>query len=277
MQFSIVTPSFRSGQWLKLCVASVADQKVELEHIVQDSCSDDGTQDWLPNDPRVKAFIEKDGGMYDAINRGLRRSKGEWLAHLNSDEQYLPGALARVADYFTAHPTVEVVFTDTVVVDEQGRYICDRQALVPHEYHSMVSGNLSYLTAGTFFRRNALEAHHLFFNADRRSFGDVDWALHAIREGVRMKVLPVLTSVFTETGENLSRKENHRIEGREVFEAAPRWVRAFRLFIVAHFRLRRLLAGHYAPKAHEYAIYTLYSPDRRRTFQVKRPTYRWVR
>ena len=64
MKFSIITPSFRNSNWLKLCIASVADQQgVELEHIVQDSCSDDGTQDWLPQDPRVLAFIEKDAGM----------------------------------------------------------------------------------------------------------------------------------------------------------------------------------------------------------------------
>jgi hypothetical protein len=45
----------------------VADQQgVQLEHIVQDSCSDDGTQDWLPQDSRVKAFVEKDQGMYES-------------------------------------------------------------------------------------------------------------------------------------------------------------------------------------------------------------------
>ena len=54
VKFSIITPSFRNSAWLKLCIASVADQKgVQLEHIVQDSCSDDGTSEWLPNDPRV--------------------------------------------------------------------------------------------------------------------------------------------------------------------------------------------------------------------------------
>ena len=75
VKFSIITPSFRNSHWLKLCIASVADQQgVELEHIVQDSCSDDGTQDWLPHDRRVQAFIEKDGGMYDAVNRGYRRA-----------------------------------------------------------------------------------------------------------------------------------------------------------------------------------------------------------
>ena len=62
MDFSIITPSYRSSQWLRLCVASVADQEgVTHEHIVQDAGSDDGTQDWLSQDKRVKAFIEKDG------------------------------------------------------------------------------------------------------------------------------------------------------------------------------------------------------------------------
>jgi len=92
VKISIVTPSFRNSDWLKLCVASVADQAgVEVEHIVQDAQSDDGTQEWLARDRRVQAYIEKDLGMYDAINRGWRRATGEILAYLNCDEQYQPG------------------------------------------------------------------------------------------------------------------------------------------------------------------------------------------
>src|SRR5215467_10485935 len=114
LQFSIVTPSFRNSKWLKLCIASVADQEgVQLEHIVQDAGSDDGTLDWLPQDRRVKAFVEKDGGMYDAVNRGYRRAKGEILAYLNCDEQYLPGALKTVQEFFDTNPTVDVVFADS--------------------------------------------------------------------------------------------------------------------------------------------------------------------
>ena len=74
VDFSIVTPSFRNSKWLKLCIASVADQDgVTLEHIVQDAGSDDGTLDWLPQDQRVQVYVEKDNGMYDAVNRGFRR------------------------------------------------------------------------------------------------------------------------------------------------------------------------------------------------------------
>src|ERR1043166_6286656 len=84
MSFSIVTPSYRNSGWLKLCVASVADQGVQLEHIVQDAGSDDGTLDWLPHDPRVRAFVEKDQGMYDAVNRGLKRRSEEHTSELQS-------------------------------------------------------------------------------------------------------------------------------------------------------------------------------------------------
>ena len=96
VRISIVTPSYRRSAWLKLCIASVADQPVGAEHIVQDAGSDDGTLDWLPRDSRVKVFVEKDQGMYDGVNRGLRRAGGDILAYLNCDEQYLPGALSTV-------------------------------------------------------------------------------------------------------------------------------------------------------------------------------------
>src|SRR6266446_656854 len=120
MRFSIVTPSYRSSAWLKLCIASVADQQVEAEHIVQDAGSDDGTLDWLTTDSRVRALVEKDQGMYDAINRGLRRAGGDILAWLNCDEQYLPGALETVGAFFAQHPAVDVLFGDIVMVDAQG-------------------------------------------------------------------------------------------------------------------------------------------------------------
>jgi glycosyltransferase involved in cell wall biosynthesis len=120
LRFSIITPSFRNSRWLKLCIASVADQEIDHEHIVQDSCSDDGTQEWLPRDTRVQAFIEKDKGMYDAVNRGLQRAGGDILAYINCDEQYLPGALTRVADFFRRNPAVDVVFANNLIVDIRG-------------------------------------------------------------------------------------------------------------------------------------------------------------
>jgi glycosyltransferase involved in cell wall biosynthesis len=268
MQFSIITPSFRSAEWLKLCIASVADQGVEVEHIVQDSCSDDGTQDWLPRDPRVKAFIEKDAGMYDAVNRGLRRATGEILAYLNADEQYLPGVLAAVWRCFQEHPEAEVVFGDVVVVNKDGGYLRSRQASVPHRYHTWVSDNLSVNSCGTFFRRSLIEKRRLFFDERYKDLGDVVWMLKLIEQRVPMVLLGAFTSVFTETGRNMGLGENVRRERAELAAAAPAWARAARPLIVLHYRLRRLLAGHYSQKPPRYALYTLASPTARVTMSA---------
>src|SRR5204863_4103038 len=139
MRFSIVTPSFNPSPWLPLCIASVADQGVEIEHIVQDAGSTDGTLDWLRDDPRVKTFVERDSGMYDAVNRGLRRASGDILAYLNCDEQYLPGSLDAVGAFFRSHPAVDVVFGDAVVVNSNLDYLFHRKVQVPLKYHTWVS------------------------------------------------------------------------------------------------------------------------------------------
>src|SRR5262245_27427344 len=223
MRLSIITPSFRSSAWLRLCIASVADQEgVGVEHIVQDSCSDDGIQDWLPAVERVLAFIEKDQGMYDAVNRGFRRASGDVLAYLNCDEQYLPGALKTVQDFFARNPEVDVALTDTVVTDAEGGYICHRYSLVPSKNQIWV--RFSVLTCALFIRRRLLD-QGLFFDTQWRDLGDFFWVLEAVRRGVRMAVLPRITSVFADTGENMNLKPNALRERRMKYEMTPRWLR----------------------------------------------------
>ncbi len=277
MRFTIVTPSFRNSDWLKLCIPSVADQGIALEHIVQDSCSDDGTGDWLPRDRRVTAVIEKDSGMYDAVNRGWRRARGELLAYINCDEQYLPGALQRVSRYFEEHPETDVVFGDTIVVDARGGYLCERRALTPQTLQTQVGSTLSFLTAGAFLRQRVIRERGIFFDPTLRDLGDCEWTLRLIRAGVRMATLGEFTSAFAETGSNMSLGANAAREHREQRARAPHWAVRCAPLIEAHYRLRRLLAGHYHCRPHEYAIYTPDSPDRRKVFQADRPTFRWRR
>lgn len=274
---SIVTPSFRGGRWLPLCIASVADQPGRVEHIIQDAGSDDGTLDWLTKDPRVRAYVEKDAGMYDAVNRGYRRAEADVLAYLNCDEQYLPNALPRVLAFFKAHPEVDVLFGDCLVVDARGDYICERRSLAPRLVHTWTASNLAFLTAATFLRRRVLEEHRLWFNADYRDAGDQDWALRVVRAGVTTAVLPEFLSVFTETGANMNLGDNASRERRAFHAAAPLWARWLSPWALVHHRLRRWQAGHYRCTPHEYAIYTPDSPKARRLFPVNNPTFRWKR
>jgi len=274
VKFSIVTPSFRNSKWLKLCIASVADQQgVELEHIVQDSCSDDGTQDWLPQDSRVKAFIEKDDGMYDAVNRGYRRATGDVLAYLNCDEQYLPGALKAVADFFEANPKIEVALAGSIITDGDGKYICHRHLMTPHS-HGMWF-RFPVLTSSVFIRRKVVSERGIFFDTKWRDLGDFHWILALMRNKVPMAVCDSFTSTFADTGENMNLKPNAIREKVETDKMIPLLIRALKPAWIVHHRLRRLAARHFSLKPMNYEIYTLKSPEQRVKFDVSKPTAVW--
>jgi glycosyltransferase involved in cell wall biosynthesis len=274
MDFSIITPSFRSSAWLKLCINSVADQQgISFEHIVQDSCSDDGTQDWLPQDKRVQAFIEKDAGMYDAINRGFRRSSGDLLAYLNCDEQYLPGALHAVRGVFENNPEVDLVLADTVVVDVEGNFICCRKSLVPWRLTSYVF--LPFLTSAIFFRRRLLTELNLYFDSRWRDVADDRWLKEAMAVHVRMKVLRRYTSVFTDTGENMNLKPNAIWEKKASARRTPGWGTAFRWPLLQLHRMRAVCHRLYWEKPFSYSLYTKRSPNQRQEVFVPKPTGVW--
>jgi glycosyltransferase involved in cell wall biosynthesis len=259
---------------LKLCIASVADQGVAEEHIVQDAGSDDGTLAWLPQDRRVKAFVEKDRGMYDGVNRGLRRAQGEVLAYLNCDEQYLPGALKSVQEFFEHNPEIEVVFGDIVVVDDKGDYLFHRKVQVPMKYHTWVS-HLPTLTCATFFRRKLVADEGILFDPSLRDVGDGEWMLRLLKRGTRMAVMRQFTSVFAMTGANMSARPNARRERLALFNSAPLWARTMKPLLVLHHRLRRLAGGIYFQKPFSYELYTLESPERRVKREVSRPQFKW--
>ncbi len=276
MKLSVVTPSFRNSDWLKLCIASVADQKgVEHEHIVQDACSDDGTQDWLPHDTRVQAFIEKDAGMYDAVNRGWRRSTGDIVSYLNCDEQYLPGTLRAVQDYFANHPEVDVLLPDTIVVDAEGRYLCHRPSLVPRWPSAWVRFALT--TCSLFIRRRVLDEMGLYFDTKWRCIGDSFWLLEAARRGVVFDTQRWFSSVFTETGSNMDLGTVSAREKAEKRRMMPLWVKALKPYYLLQHRARTLATKSYCRPAFDYSIYTHSSLDQRVPFRAEHPTTRWIR
>ncbi len=274
MKISIVTPSFRNSAWLRLCVASVADQAgVEVEHIVQDAQSDDGTREWLARDSRVQAYFEKDQGMYDAVNRGWRRATGEILAYLNCDEQYLPGGLRAVEAFFRDHPQTDVVFADTVVVDKLGRFICYRKSLVPWKNTMWVCNPV--MSSAIFIRRRVLDQHAVWFDTRWRDLGDLVWTVEMVRRRLKLAVLRCFTSAFTDTGENMNLKPNACRERELVMESAPTWVRHSRFLLLQLQRLRTVCRGIHWQNPFTYSIYTLASPNQRVDFHVSRPTAIW--
>jgi glycosyltransferase involved in cell wall biosynthesis len=274
---SIITPSFRASNWLKLCIASVADQEgVTLEHIVQDACSEDGTKDWLPTDPHVTAFIEKDNGMYDAVNRGLRRSTGTICAYLNADEQYLPKTLEKISSFFESHPNVDIVFGDVLVVDREGRARAYRRAIQPLPAHIRLS-HLNTFSCATFFRRRVLE-QGFWLDPKWKSIGDAIWIHDMLKAGLQSATYPDLLSIFTLTGTNLSIDDSVSDREKQAWLTAPGApAKILRPWHVGLHRVRKFLAGAYTRRTFDYEIYTRDSPDRRVRFNATNLGGRWKR
>ncbi len=117
MKVSIVTPSFNQGQFIERTLQSVAMQRINLpadvvlQHVVFDGASTDNTISILENfkEP-LTWFSEPDQGQTHAVNKALRVSDGDIVGWLNSDDIYYPGAVARVVDYFSTHPEIDVIY-----------------------------------------------------------------------------------------------------------------------------------------------------------------------
>jgi len=108
---TLITPCLNRAGFIAEAIDSVVDQQGvgEIEHIVVDGGSTDGTLDVLARYPHLTVISEPDDGVYDAVNKGLAVARGEVVGWLNSDDRYAPGALARVLERFAADPDLELV------------------------------------------------------------------------------------------------------------------------------------------------------------------------
>ncbi len=119
-KISIITPSFNQAAFLERTIRSVLDQGYPaLEYMIIDGGSSDGSLAIIEKYAARLAYwvSERDGGQSEAINKGLRRSTGEIIGWLNSDDTLAPRALYRIADVYRSHPAAELVYGHTCLID----------------------------------------------------------------------------------------------------------------------------------------------------------------
>ena len=97
----MITPSLNSARFIGEAIQSVLIQGgADVEHIVADGGSTDGTLEILGRYLHLKVLSSPDQGMYDALNRGLAVAAGDLIGILNSDDCYAEGALSAVIEAF---------------------------------------------------------------------------------------------------------------------------------------------------------------------------------
>lgn len=122
-QISIITPSYNQAEFLEDTIRSVLAQNVpDMEYFIVDGGSTDGSMDIIRKyqDHLAWWVSEPDSGQAEAINKGFARARGEFVAWLNSDDMYAPGALNQAIEVLQANPNVGLVFGNAVSFNQDG-------------------------------------------------------------------------------------------------------------------------------------------------------------
>lgn len=208
MKFFIVIPSYNQAQFIRETIDSVLSQQgVEKEVLVVDGGSTDGTVEILRSYGEAIQWVsEKDRGQTDAINKGLRRARGDIVAYLNSDDYYLPGALVKVQEAFESHPETLWVTGDGIIVDAHGKRIQQPIALYKKIWRKVGFPQSLYvmnciIQPSTFWRKEALEQVG-FFDERKHYTMDYDYWLRLLSKGHKPLVLSDKLSAFRIHGES---------------------------------------------------------------------------
>lgn len=116
---TIVTVSFNAASSIRKTIESVLAQNgVDVEYVIIDGGSTDGTREIIQEyrDHLGYWVSEKDAGIYDAMNKGILKARGDLVGILNADDEYLSGALGLVWQTFVKNPCA-VIHGDIEVSD----------------------------------------------------------------------------------------------------------------------------------------------------------------
>ena len=196
MLVSIVTPVKNAARFLPQTLASVREQThPQVEHIVVDGGSTDGTLDLLRAAPGIVWTSEPDSGMYDAVNRGFRLARGEILAYQNGDDRYVaPDVLARVVEAFRARPELDVLYGDFRYVDEDGRALETSHA---PEFDVSALRRYNFIPPhSSFVRRRVVHEGGFWLDPELRFAGDWEWFLRMAKAGRHFAHFPSVLSEF---------------------------------------------------------------------------------
>ena len=186
MMFSIITPSLNQGKYIEKTIKSVLEQEgVAVEYIVIDGKSTDRTIKILEKyKSKLKYISEKDSGQPEAINKGFGMSKGDILAWLNSDDEYLTDTLLKVEKYFKDNPKSMMVYGDYWIKSGKEKIISKIKEIDFQK--EIFLGGINYICQPTvFFRRKLWEKIGVFNQKLHYAF-DAEWWLKVIKKGYQI-------------------------------------------------------------------------------------------
>ena len=128
MKITVITPTWNQAEFIEETIKSVVSQTwKDIEYIIIDNCSDDGTdkivEKYMEEYPYITYIREPDHGQAEAINKGLRRATGDIVCWINSDDFYYSDTvLEKVCNIFAAQEDCYILVGDGIYCDKEGNF-----------------------------------------------------------------------------------------------------------------------------------------------------------
>lgn len=178
--FSIITASYNSEETISRTIQSVLDLDfLNFEYIIVDGNSSDKTveliQSFIPKfkDKGVSFHYisEKDEGIYDAWNKGIKLSSGEWISFLGSDDSYLPNALSLYHSEIIKQPQINYISSQLNLTNAKNEVI----TVFGKKYiWDNVIRDINIAQVGSFHKRELFEKVGMF-STKYKIVGDLDF------------------------------------------------------------------------------------------------------
>ncbi len=194
---TVITAVFNGKQTLTDCLDSVLSQDYpNVEHIVIDGGSTDGTLEILERYSDRIAFwkSEPDDGIYDAWNRGLKVSRGEWISFLGADDRFMPHAISSYMTLAKLNPSAEFLSSRICIAYPQG---FDKTAGDPWAWPRFLRF-MCTAHVGCMHRRKLFEKYGVF-DTSYKSGADYELLLRA-RSQLKAAFTPAITATMQAGG-----------------------------------------------------------------------------
>ena len=230
MKLSIVSINYNNAEGLRRTLASVAAQTYrDIEHIIIDGGSTDGSVEAIKEyvakvesrESRVKSVkwvSEKDNGIYNAMNKGLRKATGSYIEILNSgDVLAAPDVTERMLKELERNEYPAILYGN-MLKSYDGKTIINRDTCrnglyTPESFLYFYKGTLNHDCA--YIRRDLFDKYGLY-NEEMRICSDWEWYVKAIALGGEKAVYTNIdVTIFDMNGVSESRGKNADIIKRE--------------------------------------------------------------
>ncbi len=204
MKLSIITVCKNSEKTIERALKSVQVQTYkDFEHIIVDGASEDSTLEIVRNYNVSKIISEPDSGLYDAMNKGIKASEGEYLFFLNSDDRFIDD---NVLENVAKHTGKELLYGDQAFLNNETGETSIRKHNKLNKVYLMKN---TPCQPATFYRRDVFE-YYGNFDTDFKIVSDQEWFLRAfLIYGITATYVGFPITEFTMGGISSS---NHREE-----------------------------------------------------------------